>query len=98
MDACLNRLSSRRRRSSRHQLAFVLDALVAVGHDGRGDGAIHCSPQLGGFGRPNFSGFGRRRLRTMLVTILALALAAIGLVAIVVAVERCMDLGELHRD
>ena len=36
----------------------------------------------------------------MLVTILAaLALAAaIGLVAIVVAVERRMDLGELHRD
>ena len=33
----------------------------------------------------------------MLVAILALA-AAIGLVAIVVAVERCMDLGELHRD
>ena len=33
----------------------------------------------------------------MLVTILALA-AAIRLVAMVVAVERRMDLGELHRD
>ena len=35
----------------------------------------------------------------MLVTILALALAAaIGLAAAVIAVEHYMDLGELHRD